>query len=67
MHIAIDLPDEVADLVEAQPDKQGFLVEAIRREWSRRKAVARLIELSGRVSKRNEEMTEAQLEALLRD
>jgi dTDP-4-dehydrorhamnose 3,5-epimerase-like enzyme len=67
MNIALDLPDEVASLVESQPDKRGFVIEAIQREWSRRNAVAQLLQLSERVSFRNKAMTEAQLEELLRD
>ncbi|MBU0500454.1 MAG: hypothetical protein KJ558_03860 [Gammaproteobacteria bacterium] len=67
MNIAMDLPDDVANLVETQPDKRGFLIEAIKREWSRRTAVAQLLQLSERVSSRTKDMTEAQLEALLRD
>lgn len=67
MNIALDLPDDVASLVEAQPDKRGFLIEAIQREWSRRAAVTRLLHLSEQISSRNKELTEAQLEDLLRD
>jgi hypothetical protein len=67
MHTAIDVPDEVANLVESQPDKRAFLIEAIQRESSRRDAVTQLLRLSERVSARNAGVTEAQLEALLRD
>ena len=67
MHAAIEVPDEVADLVEAQLDKRGFLIEAIQREWSRRNAVTQLLELSERVSARNDGLTDQQLEALLHD
>ena len=67
MNIAIDLPDEVATLVETQSDQQGFLIEAIQREWQRRKALSRLMQLSEQVSARSGEMNESQLEALVDD
>ena len=67
MNIAIELPDDVASLVETQPDQKDFLIEAIRREWSRRVAVGQLLKLSERVSARNAGITEAQLEDILRD
>jgi len=67
MNIAVEVPEEVAKIVEAQPDKQGFLIEAIQREWSRRNAVKQLLKLSERISARREGMTDVQLEKLPRD
>jgi hypothetical protein len=67
MNLAIDLPDDIAVLVRNLPDQRNFLVEAIQREWQRRKAVAQLLKLSARVSARHPNMTDEQLEELLRD
>ena len=67
MNLAIDLPDDVAQLVRNLPDQRGFLIEAIMREFQRRKALAALFKLSEKVSNRHPELTEQQLEDLLRD
>ncbi len=67
MNLAIDLPDDIAVLVRNLPDQRSFLVEAIQREWQRRKAVAQLLKLSARISARHPNMTDEQLEVLLRD
>ncbi|MEZ5537717.1 MAG: hypothetical protein R3F02_19115 [Thiolinea sp.] len=67
MNLAVDLPDDIATLVKGLPDQRNFLVEAIQREWQRRKALARLLQLSERVSARNQDLTDQQLEDLLRD
>mgnify|MGYP001168454434 CR=1 FL=1 len=67
MKLAIDLPDDLAVLVRNLPDQRNFLVEAIQREWQRRKAVAQLLQLSERVSARHPDVTDEQLEDLLRD
>ncbi len=67
MNIDIDLPDDVATLVDEQSDKRAFLIEAIKREWLRRSAVIQLLQLSERVSSKNRDITDSQLEDLLRD
>lgn len=67
MNLAIDLPDDIAVLVRNLPDQRSFLVEAIQREWQRRKAVAQLLKLSVQISARHPNMTDEQLEDLLRD
>lgn len=66
MNLAIDLPEDIIKLVRNLPDQRNFLVEAIQREWQRRKSLAQLLKLSERVSTRNQDMTEQQLEDLLR-
>jgi hypothetical protein len=38
MNLAIDLPDDIAQVVRNLPDQRGFLLEAIQRELQRRKA-----------------------------
>ena len=65
MNLAVDLPDDIIKLVRNLPDQQNFLVEAIQREWQRRKALAQLLKLSERISTRNQSMTDQQLEDLL--
>lgn len=67
MNLAIELPDEIAQLIRNLPNQSDFLVEAIQRELQRREALEALIELSKKVSKRNEGITDQQLEELLRD
>ncbi|OQX12904.1 MAG: hypothetical protein BWK73_13705 [Thiothrix lacustris] len=67
MNLAIDLPDDIAQVVRNLPDQRGFLLEAIQRELQRRKALAALFKLSAKVSTRNQRMTDQQLEELLRD
>ncbi len=67
MNIAVDLPDDVAGLVAAQPDRRGFLIDAIRRESDRRDALAQLMGLSERVSARSGGLSDEALEALVRD
>jgi hypothetical protein len=65
MNLAIDLPDDIIKLVRNLPDQRNFLVEAIQREWQRRKALAQLLKLSERVSTRNQGITDQQLVDLL--
>ncbi len=67
MNLAIDLPDDVLVLVNNLPDQRSFLIEAIRREWQRRKALAQLNRLSEQVSNRHTELTDQQLDDLLND
>ena len=67
MNLAIDLPDDVLVLVNNLPDQRSFLIEAIRREWQRRKALAQLNRLSEQVSNRHPELTDQQLDDLLND
>lgn len=65
MNLAVDLPDDIIKLLRNLPDQQNFLVEAIQREWQRRKVLAQLLKLSERISTRNQSMTDQQLEDLL--
>ena len=65
MNLAVDLPDDIIKLLRNLPDQQNFLVEAIQREWQRRKALAQLLKLSERISTRNQSMTDQQLEDLM--
>ena len=65
MNLAVDLPDDIIRLVRNLPDQQNLLVEAIQREWQRRKALVQLLKLSERISTRNQSMTDQQLEDLL--
>jgi hypothetical protein len=67
MNIAIDLPDDVAAIVAAQPDRQGFLIDAIRRESDRRGTLVQLMQLAERISTRFSGTSDAELEALVRD
>ena len=67
MNLAIDLPDDVVQMMRNVPDQRGFLIEAIMREFQRRKALANLFKLSEKVSSRHPDLMEQQLEDLLRD
>ncbi len=67
MNLAIDLPDDLEQAVRNLPDQRSFLLEAIKRELQRRTAVKRLLALSETVSRRNEHLSDAQLQELLLD
>ncbi|WMP17367.1 hypothetical protein [Thiothrix lacustris] len=60
--MTFDVPNDLANIMAAIPDKQAFLLNAIRREWQRRAAIQKLLQLSDKVSQRTALMAEDELQ-----